>query len=131
MSITDETIHRMRHDAANAGDIRMVATCDRALAGNAKARAIVEEAVRDAEAMDDENDIDTLRSILAPVRLLDLQQLERDYPDAKVVDCVECGRVVLHPDTLPPGYLAFVGTRSGVNKWLCAACMGRGPRRAS
>lgn len=55
-SISDEQIEALRRDAGEAGDLEMVAICDRALEGDEAAQARCAEAISDARAMDDGDD---------------------------------------------------------------------------
>lgn len=50
MSITNSQIEALRNEAATAGDLVMVAICDRALAGDEAAIAECERVISDAQA---------------------------------------------------------------------------------
>lgn len=52
--ITTAQIETLRTEAGEVGDDRMVATCDRALDGDEKARAACARVIRDAAAQADE-----------------------------------------------------------------------------
>ena len=52
-TITDDNISTLCNEAATAGDEEMVVLCDRALVGDADARAEVERVIADAAAQDD------------------------------------------------------------------------------
>jgi hypothetical protein len=52
-TLTDEQIETLRDEAGAAGDLEMVETCERALAGSDLARADVADAIAAAEAMAD------------------------------------------------------------------------------
>ncbi len=51
-TITDEQIIALSQEAGCAGDLEMVAICERALDGSAAARAECVEVIRDAEAQE-------------------------------------------------------------------------------
>ena len=53
--VTDEQIAALRDEAAQAGDLDQVAICERALAGDAAARAECARVIDDAQAADDES----------------------------------------------------------------------------
>lgn len=53
-TITDEQIHALSTEAAEAGDIAQVAICDRALSGDETARAECSRVIAAAEAQKDE-----------------------------------------------------------------------------
>lgn len=52
-TITDEQIEALKSEARDAGDFEQVTLCDKALAGNAAARAECVRVIRAAEAMAD------------------------------------------------------------------------------
>jgi hypothetical protein len=52
-TITNAQIRALRNEAAAAGDSAMVRTCDRAIAGSARAMTTVRRAIRAAAAMAD------------------------------------------------------------------------------
>lgn len=57
MTITDAEIKAFAIEAGNAGDMATVKDCERALAGNARARRFVADMMAEADAMDDGDDI--------------------------------------------------------------------------
>ena len=56
MNITTNQIFALRTEAAAAGDLEMVDTCDRALDGDEDARCDCEEVIEAAAAMIDDDD---------------------------------------------------------------------------
>lgn len=52
-TITDTQISALRQEAAQAGDMKAVAICTRALAGSARARRECAKMIADARAMED------------------------------------------------------------------------------
>lgn len=52
-TVTTAQIAALRTEAAAAGDTAMVRTCERALAGSARAMATIRRAIRAADAMAD------------------------------------------------------------------------------
>lgn len=52
-TLSQRQINALRRNAAEAGDLKMVAICDRATSGSERARREVVKAIRAAEAMAD------------------------------------------------------------------------------
>jgi len=52
-TLTNDAIEALRQEAAQAGDLLMVATCDLALGGDWGARTECADAIADARAQDD------------------------------------------------------------------------------